>query len=86
MMKNIISSAYDMAILTAYAMENEQFKETVSQKSITVKYTSPENKTQICNNHNRLLSLYEGCIGVRRVSQKQRVELFQAVLRGTVSV
>lgn len=59
------SSAYDMAILTAYAMENEQFKETVSQKSITVKYTSPENKTQICNNHNRLLSLYEGCIGVK---------------------
>lgn len=59
------SSAYDMAILTAYSMENEQFKETVSQKSITVKYTSPENKTQICNNHNRLLSLYEGCIGVK---------------------
>lgn len=59
------SSAYDMAMLTAYSMENEQFKETVSQKSITVKYTSPENKTQICNNHNRLLSLYDGCIGVK---------------------
>ena len=59
------SSAYDMAMLTAYSMENEQFKETVSQKSITVKYTSPENKTQICNNHNRLLLLYDGCIGVK---------------------
>ena len=59
------SSAYDIAMLTAYSMENEQFKETVSQKSITVKYTSPENKTQICNNHNRLLSLYDGCIGVK---------------------
>lgn len=59
------SSAYDMAILTAYAMENEQFKETVSQKSITVEYISPENKTQVCNNHNRLLSLYDGCIGVK---------------------
>lgn len=59
------SSAYDMAILTAYAMENEQFKETVSKKSITVKYISPENKTQVCNNHNRLLSLYDGCIGVK---------------------
>lgn len=59
------SSAYDMAILTAYAMENERFRETVSQKSITVKYISPENKTQVCNNHNRLLSLYDGCIGVK---------------------
>lgn len=59
------SSAYDMAILTAYAMENEQFKETVNKKSITVKYISPENKTRVCNNHNRLLSLYDGCIGVK---------------------
>lgn len=59
------SSAYDMAILTDYAMENEMFRETVSQKSITVKYVFPENKTQVCNNHNRLLSLYEGCIGVK---------------------
>lgn len=59
------SSAYDMAILTAYAMENERFRDTVSQKSITVNYVSPENKTQICTNHNKLLSLYNGCIGVK---------------------
>lgn len=59
------SSAYDMAILTSYAMENERFRDTVSRKSITVKYVSPENKTQVCNNHNRLLSLYDGCIGVK---------------------
>lgn len=63
--ENHYSSAYDMAILTSYAMENEQFCETVGQKSITVKYVSPENKTQVCNNHNRLLSLYDGCIGVK---------------------
>ncbi len=63
--ENHYSSAYDMAVLTSYAMENEQFCGTVGQKSIAVKYVSPENKTQVCENHNRLLSLYDGCIGVK---------------------
>lgn len=63
--ENHYSTAYDMAILTAYAMENEQFKNTVSQKSINISYVSPENKTQLCTNHNRLLSTYDGCIGVK---------------------
>lgn len=59
------ASAYDMALLCCYAMQNEQFAAIVSQKKQTVRYLSPEHKTQVCVNHNRLLSLYDGCIGIK---------------------
>ena len=59
------SSAYDMAVLCSYAMENEAFKDIVSQRSIDVQYVYPEEKTQTLSNHNRLLSLCEGCIGIK---------------------
>lgn len=63
--ENHYSTAYDMALLCAYAMDNETFRNIVSQKSITVKYVYPESKTQICTNHNKLLSLYEDCVGIK---------------------
>lgn len=59
------SSAYDMALLCAYAMDNEDFASIVSQKSIKVSFIEPENKTTLCSNHNRLLSMYDGCIGIK---------------------
>lgn len=59
------STAYDMALLCAYAMENDSFKDIVSQKNIQVSYVDPESKTQTLTNHNRLLSLCEGCIGIK---------------------
>ena len=59
------STAYDMALLCRYAMQNEPFSAIVSQKKITVHYVYPENKTQLCVNHNKLLSLYDGCIGIK---------------------
>ena len=59
------STAADMARLCAYAMRNERFAAIVSQRRETVHYLVPENKTQVCVNHNRLLSLYDGCIGIK---------------------
>lgn len=58
------STAKDMAILGAYAMENENFLKIASQKSMPVKFLSP-NKTVRLKNHNKLLRLYDGCIGVK---------------------
>lgn len=52
------STARDMAILTRYCMENEQFRNIVSTSSATV-------REQTYVNHNRLLREYEGCIGVK---------------------
>lgn len=52
------STARDMARLAAYAMENETFSRIVSTKSITI-----DGRTM--TNHNKLLSRYEGCIGLK---------------------
>ena len=59
------STAYDMALLCSYAMKNEKFREIVSQKSMKVEFVSPENKVQTYVNHNKLLSLYDKCIGIK---------------------
>ncbi len=58
------STAEDMAILGAYAMENEDFAKIVSQKSMKVAFVNP-GKTVNIKNHNKLLRLYEGCIGIK---------------------
>ena len=52
------SSARDMAKLTAHALENETFRRIVSTEFITI-------GDRYLKNHNKLLSLCEGCIGVK---------------------
>lgn len=52
------SSAGDMAVLTAYALENQDFQRIVSTASITI-------GERYLANHNKLLRLCEGCIGVK---------------------
>lgn len=52
------SSARDMAILTAYALEDQDFCRIVSTASVTV-------GERYLTNHNKLLRLCEGCIGVK---------------------
>lgn len=58
------STAYDMALLGSYAMENEKFLSIASKKSMKVEYVVPS-KTVNYKNHNKLLRLYEGCIGIK---------------------
>ena len=52
------STARDMAVLAAYAMQNETFARIVSTKRITI-----GGRTMV--HHNKLLSQYEGCIGLK---------------------
>lgn len=58
------STAKDMAVLGAYAMENENFASIVSKKSMPVKFINPS-KTVHYRNHNKLLRLYSDCIGIK---------------------
>ena len=58
------STAYDMALLASVAMKNADFKEVASSKKMTVCYGNPP-ANQTLTNHNRLLSLYDGVIGVK---------------------
>lgn len=52
------SSARDMAVLAAYALENQDFRRIVSTASVTI-------GDRYLANHNKLLRLYGGCIGVK---------------------
>lgn len=52
------STARDMARLTAYCMENEDFKEIASTNCAVIKDVT-------YYNHNKLLREYDGCIGVK---------------------
>lgn len=60
---NHYSTAYDMALLVSYALENDDFAALTSNKSTAVSFIKPEDKKTVYSNHNRLLSLYEYCIG-----------------------
>ena len=59
------STAYDMALLGAAAMENEDFRSIVSSESVRVNYVSPAGKSVVFTNHNRLLRRLDGCIGIK---------------------
>lgn len=55
-----ISTVYDMALLTRYAMQNVDYRRIVSTKDIVVKSSM---KTYKWFNKNKLLSSYEYCTG-----------------------
>lgn len=61
---NHFTSAYDLAILAKYALNNEELKKAASTKSIVLTFTNPERNVTLTN-HNKLLNLYEGTIGVK---------------------
>lgn len=56
------STAYDMALLTSCAMQNDLFRSICSLKSSAITINETE---QIIYNHNKLLSYDEGFIGVK---------------------
>lgn len=58
------TTAYDLAVLTAYAIRNEEFAKVCASSSATVRFGNPMMKYTI-SNHNRLLKTYDGCIGVK---------------------
>lgn len=60
---NHYSTAQDMAILLAYAMENEDFAQITSQKSVKVTYIEPKDYSVTYVNHNKLLSTYQYTTG-----------------------
>ena len=58
------STALDMAKLGSAAMSNPDFAEIAGSQSMQVRFLSPE-KTVTYQNHNKLLSRYEDCTGVK---------------------
>ena len=58
------STAKDLALLAREALQNPMFRSLCSQSHVTLYYGNPPYYRTLMN-HNRLLSSYEGCIGVK---------------------
>lgn len=58
------TTAYDMALLTAYALENPDFADICSRSNYKTDYDNGLKNVSL-SNHNRLLNEYDGCIGVK---------------------
>lgn len=58
------STAIDMALLGAYAMQNEEFAKIVSSKKTLADFEDSDKKIWL-KNHNKLLDLYPFCVGIK---------------------
>ena len=58
------STAYDMALLGREAMGNEEFARIAGSSTLQVEFVEPEQRISY-QNHNKLLRIYDGCIGIK---------------------
>ena len=58
------TTAYDLAIISAHALENETIARICSTYKVTLPITS-ECQKRVLVNHNKLLKLYRGAVGVK---------------------
>lgn len=58
------TTAKDLALITAYALKNDTFREIVSTKNVVIEETN-KYQTRYFKNKNKLLFDFEGCIGVK---------------------
>ncbi len=62
--QNHYTTAYDLALITSYALNNDTFKQIVSTKTHVIDATNMSDKRYLTNK-NKLLSSLEGCCGVK---------------------
>ncbi len=61
--KTHYTTAYDLALITSYALSNDTFRELVSTKN--TKITNTDGKVRYLKNKNKLLNSLDGCCGVK---------------------
>ena len=59
------STAYDMALISRYALGNDEFVKIINTPSITIPLKNGDEKSYSLYNKNRLLNEYDGAIGVK---------------------
>lgn len=62
--ENHYTTSYDLALISAYALENEEFAKIVQTKKYTASTINTKRKLYF-SNHNKLLNSYDGCVGVK---------------------
>ena len=58
------SSAYDLTLIAKYGLNNPEFRRVVATRTMTAQPINSEEPLYF-SNHNKLLDMYEGCIGVK---------------------
>lgn len=58
------TTAYDLALITAHALQNEDFSRIVSTQKKVIPLREQEG-ARVLRNHNKLLASYKDCIGVK---------------------
>ena len=62
--ENHYTTAYDMALIGQYAMQNEKFRQIVKEKTMTISRVDPDAQRYLVN-HNKILWKYEGATGIK---------------------
>ncbi len=62
--ENHYTTAYDLALISSYAIKNPVFKEIVSTKSIKIPFTT-RNYDRLLVNKNKMLNNFEGATGIK---------------------
>ena len=62
--ENHYTTARDLALISRYAMHNDEFKKIVSTKAYTIPWQGKE-WGRALENHNKLLRSYEGAVGIK---------------------
>jgi len=62
--ENHYTTAYELAIITQYAMQNEAFAKAVACEKAVLNYGNPPYKRSLTN-HNKMLKMFDGAIGVK---------------------
>ncbi len=80
------STAYDMAVLTAYALKNKEFAAAAASESARLYYGNPPYYRTLTN-HNKLLKMYDGAVGVKTGFTKRSGRcLVSAAKRGNITL
>ena len=61
---NHYTTAQDLAKITAYALKNPKFREIVSTRTKSIPWKDHDYNRHLVN-HNKFLTMYDGCIGVK---------------------
>jgi len=84
--KGHLSTARDMAVLTAYALQNPDFRDICSQSTKRLQFGNPPYSRSLTNN-NKMLHSYDGCIGVKTgFTDNARRTLISAAERGDTTL
>lgn len=84
--ENHYTTAKELAIITAEAMKYDAFREIVSKRIYTATDLST-GKSSVYVNHNKLLTRYDGCVGVKTgFTKRSGRSLVSAAVRDGVSL